>query len=115
MRNTLVLVAGLLALAGCSANPVAPANDPPVVTSIAVGLDTVWLGQDCPLTAVATDPDGDRLSFQWVVGSGRVIQRGSDAVYTATSCCLGGNPVSVIVRDGRGGETRFDTFVHVRQ
>jgi hypothetical protein len=50
-----------------------------------------------------------------VVGSGTVEGSGRDVVYTPTSCCVGGNPVFVIVRDGRGGETRAELFIPVKQ
>ena len=113
MKNSLMFAASLLVLAGCSADLVQPKNDPPVVASLSVGPETVFLGASCPVACVASDPDGDRLTYSWVAGSGRILGSGSDAVYTPTSCCLGGNPVIVVVRDGRGGETRAELFIPV--
>jgi hypothetical protein len=115
MKHTLVLISSLFALAGCSADPVSPENKAPVVSTVTVGLDTVYLGDACPVTCVASDPDGNRLTYQWIAGSGRVSGSGRDVVYTPTSCCLGGNLVVVVVRDGRGGETRAELFIPVRQ
>jgi hypothetical protein len=109
------LIASLFALGGCSPDLVSPENQPPVVETLSVGLDVVYLGDACPVTCLASDADGDRLTFEWVAGSGRVSGTGRGVVYTPTSCCLGGNPVIVVVRDGRGGETRAELFIPVRQ
>lgn len=112
--GSLVVVA-VVFLAGCEGSPLRPDNQAPVVSSLAVGVnDQVFLGDVCPVICSATDPDGDRLTFEWIAGSGYVQGSGSEATYTPTSCCLGGNPVYVIVRDGRGGETRAELFIPVR-
>jgi hypothetical protein len=117
-RNVLVsllLAISIVGLAGCEGSPLRPDNQAPVVGSLAVAInDQVFLGDVCPVICSATDPDGDRLTFEWKAGSGYVQGSGSEATYTPTSCCLGGNPVFVIVRDGRGGETRADLFIPVR-
>jgi hypothetical protein len=115
MRHTLPIVASLLVLAGCSNDLVSPENQAPEVTSITVGLNEVYRFDACPVVCAATDPDGDRVTYEWVVGSGTVEGSGRDVVYTPTSCCVGGNPVFVIVRDGRGGETRAELFIPVKQ
>lgn len=115
MRYRAALIVSAVALAGCSPDLVSPENKPPVVETLSFGLDVVYLGDACPVTCTASDPDGDRLTFEWVAGSGRVSGSGEGVVYTPTSCCLGGNPVVVVVRDGRGGETRAELFIPVTQ
>ena len=114
MKHTL-LYAGvaLVVLAGCSPDMVSPENRPPVVTSLTIGLDEVYQGDACPVVCIADDPDGDRLTFEWAVGSGYITGSGRDIVYTPTTCCLGGNPVIVVVKDGRGGETTAELFIRV--
>lgn len=108
-------IVAALALPACNADPVRPENKPPVVSSVTIAFDEVYLGDVCPVTCTAIDPDGDRLTFEWAVGSGYASGAGEQIVYTPTSCCLGGNPVIVTVRDGRGGETRAELFIRVIQ
>lgn len=108
-----LLAVAVLGLAACGVDPVSPENEAPVVTSVIAGPQAIYLGDACTVTCVATDADGDPLTFEWAGSQGRVDGQGSEVSYTPTSCCLGGNPVIVIVRDGRGGETRAETFVAV--
>ena len=117
-RFSLTSALSIIAVASvtaCDGDPVRPENKAPVVSSMTIGLEQVYLGDACPVICNATDPDGDRLTFEWVAGSGYVAGSGDDAVYTPTTCCLGGNPVFVTVRDGRGGETRAELFIRVLQ
>jgi hypothetical protein len=117
MTRRLALLAlaalGSLAFSACDADPVRPENKAPVVTSLSIGLEEVYLGDDCPVDCVATDPDGDPITFHWAVGSGHATGSGSGIVYTPTTCCTGGNPVIVTVRDARGAETRAELFIRV--
>ncbi len=116
MRTTIVIL-GILAvgLTGCEADLVSPENKAPVVESISIGLTDVFTGDACPVICVASDPDGDRLTYEWRVISGSATGRGSEIIYTPVACCLGGNPVVVTVRDGRGGETEAEIAIPVRQ
>jgi len=106
-------ILALVVLPACDADPVRPENKAPVVTSVSIGLEEVFLGDVCPVICTASDPDGDLLTFDWVVGSGYASGGGDEIVYTPTTCCTGGNPVFVTVRDGRGGETRAELFIRV--
>lgn len=116
LRRFAVLASSCVAMLGfsaCGVTPVSPENEAPVVTSVVAGPQAIYLGDVCTITCVATDPDGDPLTFEWAGSQGHVDGNGREVSYTPTSCCLGGNPVIVIVRDGRGGETRAETFVAV--
>jgi hypothetical protein len=110
---TILSLAAVAAIIGCNADPVRPDNKAPVVNAISVGLDDVYLGDMVPIEVDASDPDGDPVTFRWVVGSGYATGSGRGIIYTPTVCCLGGNPVIVTVRDSRGAETRAELFIKV--
>jgi hypothetical protein len=116
MKTLLIVAIAVVAaaLSGCDADPVRPDNQAPVVQSLIVGqAGEVYVGDACAVVCTAVDPDGDPLTFEWAVGSGYSQGAGREIVYTPLSCCLGGNPVFVIVRDGKGGETRAELFIPV--
>lgn len=110
----LALLLGTLCLAGCSADAVRPANQAPVLVSLTAEPETVIEGQTIRLTAKVADPDGDRLTFEWLPVLGYVTGSGHEVTYSTTGCCLGGNAVQLTVRDGRGGEVVAVANVTVR-
>ena len=76
-------------------------NIPPVIQSLTAGAGTsAKLGAQ--VTVVATDENGDPLSYQWSA-SGGVRISGSGATVTVTASKSGTYTVSVIVSDGQGG------------
>ena len=58
------------------------------------------------ITAYAKDPDGDSLSYEWLVSSGGGVLKGSESnpVKWATPDTPGTYNISVKVTDGKGGE-----------
>jgi hypothetical protein len=107
--TTAVILAGVMGalfLAGCGADTASPENNPPVLVSLSADPEAVPSGGVCTITAKANDPDGDRLTYEWVSDLGYLAGSGSTVSFTGASCCWGGNLVWVTVKDGRGGEVR---------
>jgi hypothetical protein len=84
--------------------PVEP-NGSPVIHTLTANPFIVGKGGSSTITASASDPDGDTLSYTWGVveaGGGGVSGSGSSATYTAPSV-EGNFTVKVEVSDGSGG------------
>ena len=106
---------GVLFLVSCTSESTSPDNRPPVLVSLTAEPEAVGVGEVCTITADATDPDGDPLSYEWSAGLGHLTGGGNKVFYTAASCCLGGNAVLLTVKDGKGGEVRGQVLVNVSQ
>ncbi|MBA7629123.1 hypothetical protein ES703_36621 [subsurface metagenome] len=81
---------------------VAP-NSPPVVESLAAAQARVGRGESVAIKCVASDPDGDELSYQWSASGGDISGQGAIVTWTAPDMS-GGYVISVRVTDGWGGE-----------
>ncbi|MEO0081118.1 MAG: hypothetical protein ABIL25_02350 [candidate division WOR-3 bacterium] len=98
----LLLVASLVALlAGCSQ----PRNHNPVISSLTATPDgTVRPGTAVAISVSAADEDGDVLEFTWSATTGTLsATRGETVTWTAPNGAASGT-VTVVCRDGRGGE-----------
>jgi hypothetical protein len=83
-------------------------NANPVITDLTAIPSTSTVGEIVTVTSVASDPDGDPLSYEWYMTAGDLLGDGPVVRYIATYCCVGVNTVRVTVKDGRGGSaTRF--------
>ncbi len=90
--------------------PVAPENGAPTVT-----LKASRTAGKAPLeinfSAVATDPNGDALSYTWNFGDGQTTS--GDPVQTHTFTEAGAYTAAVTVADGRGGVTQAERRIAV--
>lgn len=118
-RPPLVGLAILVAfLAGCGEKtPLAPANRRPVVQSLTVFPTVLAPGDSAIVTCEATDPDGDRLYFDWSSGCrlkmkgddhsfGEIYSQGHSLVVFVGTCAQAPADTGLIwchVRDGKGG------------
>ncbi|MHB8085815.1 MAG: PKD domain-containing protein [Dehalococcoidia bacterium] len=89
---------------GCTLQPKEQANRPPVIDQI-IG-PKAWLPQtESPLTCMASDPDGDNLTYTWTADNGTI--KGSGSTITWISPAGDGiYNITLVVSDGRGGVTK---------
>ncbi|MBZ5537756.1 MAG: OmpA family protein [Acidobacteriia bacterium] len=89
-----------------------PPNHPPTVTCSA-SPDSVQTGGTVRLTATASDPDNDPLSYVWKTGQGKLTQDNATASWDTTGLAAGSYTLSVHVSDGKGGTADCSTTVTV--
>ncbi|MEA1959383.1 MAG: DNRLRE domain-containing protein [Chloroflexota bacterium] len=98
----------VLALGGDSGG----ANQSPTISSLTANPPSVAPGQGSTITCVATDADGDTLSYDWVSTGGTVSGTGSIVTWVAPSVS-GTFSVGVTVDDGNGGTASEDVNIVV--
>jgi peptidoglycan-associated lipoprotein len=87
--------------------PPTPQNHPPTVRARCEPC-TVYVGQRSTVTADASDPDGDPLTYAWSAPAGSITSPSSRSTPWTAPMQEGPVPVTVRVDDGRGG-TASDT------
>ena len=86
------------------------ANIPPTINSLIANAAWTTPSGSLQVTCNATDPDSDALSYQWTTTGGKISGTGAAVNWTAPQG-VGTYNVTVVVRDGYGGEdTRFRTL-----
>jgi len=80
------------------------ANQNPQITSLDADPKTVGPEGSSKVTCLASDPDGDKVSYSWSTGDGEISGIGDKVTWDAPD--KGGTyEVTVLVSDGKGGET----------
>ena len=69
-------------------------------------------GKVSTIECVASDPDGDELSYLWSATQGSISGQGSTVTWTAPNTC-GDYTVAVTVEDGRGGKVSEELEIRV--
>jgi outer membrane protein OmpA-like peptidoglycan-associated protein/opacity protein-like surface antigen len=87
-------------------------NRPPTMSCQAAS-SSVPLGQTVQITATASDPDNDPLTYSWQASGGKVVGSGAQVQFDSTGVTPGLYTVTGQVNDGRGGlaECRVDLDV----
>ena len=81
----------------------APANEPPVISSLTADKELVNTSGSCLVSCVASDPDGDELSYTWSTSSGNISGEGAVVTWVAPEE-VGAYTITVKVTDSRRGE-----------
>ena len=84
----------------------------PVITSVTPNPATVGLGGISNISCVATDPDGDTLSYAWDAQSGTITGSGDTITWQAPGTA-GTYTINVTVNDGTGRVADGSTVVSV--
>ena len=86
---------------GCSKDE--DSNTAPIISSVQVNPSSVSAGGFATIQVIASDADGDQLTYSYSVSGGAVNGNGPSANWTAPSQA-GAYSVTVTVTDGNGGE-----------
>ncbi len=90
-----------------------PPNRPPTM-SCSVDRNSVVIGESVQITATASDPDNDPLTYSWNSSGGRVRGTGASVRFDTAGVSAGQYTISGRVDDGRGGTADCSTVVEVR-
>ena len=89
-------------------------NQPPTI-SCATDHSPIMPGERTGITATASDPDGDPLTYSYTATGGQVSGDGPKASFDSTGLSAGSYTVKCSVSDGRGGTADANTTVDVQQ
>ena len=81
---------------GCNTNP--------VINDITLSSATIEINKIYDVTASATDPDGDSLTYKWTVSGGAINNDAANPMKWTAPNAAGDYTITVKVTDGKGGE-----------
>lgn len=84
-----------------------------MISKIVISHDLLRTGESYTVTAEASDPDGDNLTYQWSVTGGTVANLNVNPISWKAPDAPGDPQLSVVVRDGKGGEAVLSKQVPV--
>jgi len=113
-RTALAIVFLLVALQlSCTTNSgtVSPQNHAPVIEKINYDK-TTYHNRQVAIDCIASDADGDNLTYSWDASSGSISGQGKSVVWMPPG--LKQNyPISLTVSDGKGGEAKEKIYIMV--
>ncbi|TEU16459.1 MAG: hypothetical protein E3J25_02845, partial [Anaerolineales bacterium] len=90
-----------------------PVNNPPTIAALQARQDVLDRRESCPIECVASDEDGDELTYEWSASGGDLDFSGATAVWRAPEQ-RGTYDIAVKVSDGNGGEASEAIAVTVK-
>jgi hypothetical protein len=104
-------ITGTIVNTSCTTTQEIQANRPPVIEQIQG--PTGWApSSEGEFSVVATDPDGDTLTYSWLADNGTLKTEGSKATWMSPAA-MGKYQITAIVNDGKGHEVRATKEVKV--
>ncbi len=89
-------------------------NRAPVISSLTVSPPVLKRGETGAITIIATDPDGDPLTYTWLTSTGKVAGAGNVGSWQAPTVD-GTYEIQVVVSDGKdGGKTNGSIKIQVQ-
>jgi len=89
-------------------------NKSPVIESLTAEPPVVSQDKSATVKCVASDPDGDELSYQWVATKGNISGQDSTVTWTAPNTC-GDYVITVTVVDSGGKEVTEELTIEVKK
>ena len=89
-------------------------NNSPVIESLTAEPPVVKQGKSATVKCVASDPDGDELSYQWVATKGNISGQGSTVTWMSPNTC-GDYVITVTVVDSGGKEVTEELTIEVKK
>jgi len=103
----IMATAVLLTASSCTTS----ANRLPIITSLEAEAEWIAPSGNIQVTCTASDPDGDKLSYNWITTGGDISGTGAVTIWTAPEE-VGMYDVTVVVDDGHDGkDTGFLTLI----
>jgi hypothetical protein len=90
---------------GCNTNP--------VINDITLSGGTIEINKTYDVTASASDPEGDSLTYKWTASGGTIADDAANPMKWKTPNTAGDCTIQVKVTDGKGGEATKSKTVSV--
>jgi hypothetical protein len=87
-------------------------NSPPIIESLIAEQSGCMRADSVPVECLASDPNGDELSYKWTASGGEISGEGPAVLWIAPDE-TGKYIISVEVADGKGGEVSRQVAIYV--